>query len=207
MHKICFGSGAEGPFSTCNAGDTWPVGTVEEAPAQQGCWGQLSCVLPARLHQLLWSQDSNPSLVPVPDISFTSFVSGFRSKFSGRYVEAWLVLQGSCPAALIQSASLVGLAGCEHCKGLGGNVWGIQVIALSPFSLCEGSGRLGQRTGPSHNTSDADASKYNTEVEGLLCRGCSPLLTLLQHRQLMRDDPSSCKIACAGSVDKEQETD
>lgn len=67
-------------------------------------------------------------------------------------------MQGSCPAALIQSASLVGLAGYEHCKGLGGNVWGIQAIALSPFSLCDGSGWLGQRTGPSHNTSGVDPS-------------------------------------------------
>lgn len=110
----------------------WLVGTLEEVPAQQGCWGQLSRVLPARLHQLLWSQDSNPNLVTIPDFSFTSFVSSFGCKFSGWYVEAWLVLQGSRPAALIQSASLVSLAGCEHCKGLGGNVWGIQVIVLSP---------------------------------------------------------------------------
>lgn len=128
---------------------TWPMGPLEEVPAQQGCWGQLSHLLPARLHQLLWSQDSNPSLVTVPDFSFTSFVSGFRCKFSGWCVEPWLVLQGSCPAALIQSALLVGLAGCEHCKGLGGNVWGIQIIVLSPSSLCDGSGWLGERTGPS----------------------------------------------------------
>lgn len=83
---------------------------------------------------------------------------------------------------------------------------GIRVIVLSPSSLCDGSGWLGQRTGLSHNTSDVDASKYNTEVEGLLCRGCSFHLTLVRRRQLMRDDPSSCKIACAGSVDKKQET-
>lgn len=69
------------------------------------------------------------------DFSFTSFFSGFRCKFSGQYVEAWLVLQGFCPAVLMQSALLVGRAGCEHCKGLGGNVWGIQVIVLSPSSV------------------------------------------------------------------------
>lgn len=189
MHKVCFGRGAEGPFPICNCSrlqefkevesHIWPVGTLEEVPAQQGCWGQLSRVLPARLHQLLWSQDSNPNLVTVPDFSFTSFVSSFGCKFSGWYVEAWLVLQGSCPAALIQSASLVSLAGCEHCKCLGGNVWGIQVIVLSPSSLCGGSGWLGQRTGPSHNTSNVNVSKYNTEVEGLLFRGCSLHFTLV----------------------------
>lgn len=31
-----------------------------------------------------------PDLVPVPDFSFTSFVSGFGCKFCGWYVEAWL---------------------------------------------------------------------------------------------------------------------
>lgn len=67
MHKVRFGRVAKHPFLTCNftrlqefkavEGCAWPM--LEEVSAQQGCLGQLSCVSPVRLHQLLWSQDSN----------------------------------------------------------------------------------------------------------------------------------------------------
>lgn len=153
IHRVCFESGAEGPFPICSCGDCrssrrWngtlgSVGPLEKIPAQQGCCGQLSHVLPARLDQLLWSQDSNPSLVTVLNLSFTSFVSGGLVGFAG--------LLSSCPRSIC-------LAGCEHCKGLGGNVWSIHIIVLSPSSLCDGSGWPGERTGPSQNTSDVNAS-------------------------------------------------
>lgn len=41
-------------------------------------------------------------------------------------------MRGACPAALLLPA---GLAGCEHCRGLGGNLRSIQVTALSAVVL------------------------------------------------------------------------
>lgn len=41
-------------------------------------------------------------------------------------------MQGACPAALLL---LAGLDGCEHCRGLGGNLRSIQVTALSAVVL------------------------------------------------------------------------
>lgn len=55
------------------------VGTAELCAARQAAPAALEPGLKPR-----------PDLVPIPDFSFTSFVTGFRCKSCGWYVEAWL---------------------------------------------------------------------------------------------------------------------
>lgn len=89
-------------------------------------------------------------------------------------------VQGSCPAALVRSSSLTGLAGRKNRKGLGGNLRGIQVIAFSVVTLSlQVAAVVDLDRGQSFpETSRADVSQRNAEVQGLLCRGSLPPFAL-----------------------------
>lgn len=120
VDTVCFGEGAEDPFLTCNftrlqefkevEGCTWPM--LEEVSAHQGCLGQPSCVLPARLHQLFWSQDSNHDQTwslfqtfPSPHLLAASDVNSV----AGTWRPGWLAgLLSSCPRSIF----LPGGPGC-----------------------------------------------------------------------------------------------
>lgn len=93
---------AGGSFSSAGV-----FGTAELCTARQAAPAALESGLKPR-----------PDLVPVPDFSFTSFVSGFGCKFCGRYVEAWLVRRAPVQLPSFDPPPPAGLAGCKHCKGL-----------------------------------------------------------------------------------------
>ena len=113
MHKVCFGKAAEGPFLTYNftrlqefkevERRAWP--TLEEVSAQQGCSGQLSCVSPARLHQLLWSQDSNHDQTWSPFQTFPSphlLAASDANSVAVMWRPGWLAgLLSSCPHSIL----------------------------------------------------------------------------------------------------------
>lgn len=113
MHRICFGRGAGSPFLACSftglqefrevEGYAWPM--LEEVSAQQGCLGQLSCVSPARLHQLLWSQDSNHDQTWSPFQTFPSphlLAASDANSVAGTWRPGWLAgFLSSCPRSIL----------------------------------------------------------------------------------------------------------
>lgn len=78
---------------------------LEEVSAQQGCLGQLSCVLPARLHQLLWNQDSNHDQTWSPFQTFPSphlLAASDANSVAGTWRAGWLAgLLSSCPPSIL----------------------------------------------------------------------------------------------------------
>lgn len=113
MHKVCFGRGCSGSFLTCNftrlqefkevEGYAWSM--LEDVSAQQGCLGQLSGVLPARLYQLLWSQDSNHDQTWSLFQTFPSphlLAASDANSVVGMWRPGWRAgLQSSCPHSIL----------------------------------------------------------------------------------------------------------